>query len=218
MAQAQVMYGQKYAESLRALDAATQAKTNRCVSMLLRDSTAPGLNVERVNGAAETVLSACIDRGYRLIFATPEKGVFLLLFAGQHDEAYRSARTCHIPAIPASREPAVSHFSAKVPEQLIPFGFAAEVFEKMSTARTRKYLPLYVFLCEVSANQRETRVTFGEIEKSIGAKLPSSARGYPAWWGNDHSQHVQASAWLAAGWHTRGVDLSRESVVFVRDM
>lgn len=67
-------------------------------------------------------------------------------------------------------------------------------------------------------SQRVERVpmTFSEVESVLGFKLPASARDYPAWWANEHSTHVQARAWLTAGFETESVDLSSRKLVFKR--
>lgn len=58
-------------------------------------------------------------------------------------------------------------------------------------------------------------VTFQDIEAILGGPLPRSARQHRPWWGNSRS-HSHARAWLDAGWRTRGVDLSSETLSFVR--
>lgn len=75
-----------------------------------------------------------------------------------------------------------------------------------------RYEPLVQFL---SAHGREVRLSFAEIERTLGRPLPPSARRHQAWWANSDS-HTQAATWLAAGWQTEQVDLGGETVVFVR--
>ena len=58
-----------------------------------------------------------------------------------------------------------------------------------------------------------------EDEDRIGVKLPKSARHRREWWGNEvsrDSRHVQCLVWLKAGWKVAEVDLTAETVVFVR--
>ncbi|QHP74243.1 hypothetical protein EI171_21020 [Bradyrhizobium sp. LCT2] len=46
------------------------------------------------------------------------------------------------------------------------------------------------------------RLTFVEIEQTLGRKLPASAHKFTAWWGNEVSMkfgHPQAKAWMNAG-------------------
>lgn len=77
-----------------------------------------------------------------------------------------------------------------------------------------KYAPLKRFL--LSQPGPELSMTFSQVENLIGASLPPSARRHPAWWANHATSHVNAQAWLEAGWKTSGVNLSTERVVFVR--
>jgi hypothetical protein len=59
------------------------------------------------------------------------------------------------------------------------------------------------------------RLTFAEVERIIGHKLPPSAR-YPAWWSNHPSNNVMTKVWLAAGFKTEQVDIERKKLVFRR--
>ena len=74
-----------------------------------------------------------------------------------------------------------------------------------------KYEPLPQFLL----TQKLTRImlTFGEIERILGFKLPKSASEYEAWWSNNETGHSHAR-WLKVGWRTTNVDLAGRSVVF----
>ena len=56
-------------------------------------------------------------------------------------------------------------------------------------------------------------LTFTEIEALVGG-LPPSAYRYSAWWSNNPTRHVQASAWLDAGRQVVSVDLVGEHVSF----
>ena len=77
-----------------------------------------------------------------------------------------------------------------------------------------KYAALKSFL----AAQRQSRLpmSFEQIARAAGLKLPASAYRHPAWWANDPTHHVQAKAWMEAGFVTEQVDLEANSVVFVR--
>lgn len=48
-------------------------------------------------------------------------------------------------------------------------------------------------------DQDEIELTFIEIERIIGDKLPSSAFDHIAWWSNTRT-HSQGKGWLNAGW------------------
>jgi hypothetical protein len=76
-----------------------------------------------------------------------------------------------------------------------------------------KYGPLGDYL----RKQRTNRVamTFGEIERIIGAKLPNSQR-YPAWWSNNPFNNVMTKVWREAGFMTEDVDVKARKLVFRR--
>lgn len=59
-------------------------------------------------------------------------------------------------------------------------------------------------------------MNFSEVEKVLGFKLPASAHEYSAWWANEHTSHVQARAWMNAGFETEQVDLASKKLVFKR--
>jgi hypothetical protein len=76
-----------------------------------------------------------------------------------------------------------------------------------------KYQPLRTFL---EARGTDTvPMTFGEIERVLGFKLPNS-QGYRAWWSNNPSNNVMTREWLAAGYKTEDVDLEGRKLVFRR--
>ena len=74
-----------------------------------------------------------------------------------------------------------------------------------------KYDPLNDRLRETRGN--EVRLSFGEIERLLGAQLPKGAREKRTWWANDESGH--AAAWTAAGFEA-DVDLEGQTVVWRR--
>jgi hypothetical protein len=78
-------------------------------------------------------------------------------------------------------------------------------------AAMSKYSPLGDYL----RKQRMTRVpmTFAQIERLIGAKLPNSQR-YPAWWSNNPFNNVMTQIWLDAGFKTEEVDVASRKLVF----
>jgi hypothetical protein len=79
-----------------------------------------------------------------------------------------------------------------------------------------KYEPLRQFLR--SRSETQVPLSFEKIEVILGCDLPRSARKYAPWWANVGGTHVQASAWLDAGWRTSNVDIPGNRVVFVRDV
>ena len=77
-----------------------------------------------------------------------------------------------------------------------------------------KYEPLTRFL---SAQQGgEVPMSFADIERVLGFRLPEKASGIRAWWSNNASNNVMTKAWLAAGYVTERVDMGSRRLVFRR--
>jgi hypothetical protein len=76
-----------------------------------------------------------------------------------------------------------------------------------------KYAPLGDYL----RKQRRDLVpmTFSEIERIVGTKLPRS-QCYPAWWSNNPWNNVMTQVWLDAGFQTEQVDVEGRKLVFRR--
>jgi len=74
-----------------------------------------------------------------------------------------------------------------------------------------KYAPLGEYL----RRQRAAFVpmTFAEIERIVGTRLPKSQR-YPAWWSNNPWNNVMTQIWLDAGFETEQVDVEARKLVF----
>ena len=77
-----------------------------------------------------------------------------------------------------------------------------------------KYEPLGQFLRE--QRTREVPLTFREIEKITGVKLPPKAQHHRAWWSNNPSNNVMTKVWLAAGYESAQVDMEGRKLVFRR--
>lgn len=60
------------------------------------------------------------------------------------------------------------------------------------------------------------RLSFSDIERILGFKLPQSARKYPAWWANDATPGRQSASWPSASWMAEEVDIPGEKVGFRR--
>jgi CBS domain-containing protein len=91
--------------------------------------------------------------------------------------------------------------------------------QKAEASRTKspggKYVPLRDYLENIKQEGIvNLQLAFDQIENLLGEDLPDSARQHRAWWGNDYSTHVQAIAWLSAGWLVDGVDMNKEEVDF----
>jgi hypothetical protein len=65
--------------------------------------------------------------------------------------------------------------------------------------------------------QKQTKdqipMTFSEIERVLGFKLPKS-QIYPAWWSNNPTNNVMTNEWLAAGFKTEQIDIEGRKLVF----
>src|SRR5437762_2471901 len=77
-----------------------------------------------------------------------------------------------------------------------------------------KYEPLSQFLRTQSAD--EIRMTFAQIERVIGEKLPPSAQHHRSWWSNNPNNSVMTKAWLEAGFRSEQVDMEGRKLVFRR--
>jgi hypothetical protein len=76
-----------------------------------------------------------------------------------------------------------------------------------------KYSPLGDYLRAQTRN--EVPMTFAQIERIIGAKLPESHK-YRAWWSNNAFNSVMTKTWLEAGFRTERVDMAGRKLVFRR--
>jgi hypothetical protein len=63
---------------------------------------------------------------------------------------------------------------------------------------------------------QEVPMTFAEIERVTGAKLPEKAQNHPAWWSNNPSNNVLTKIWLAEGFRTERVNIASRKLVFRR--
>lgn len=76
-----------------------------------------------------------------------------------------------------------------------------------------KYTPLRDFLIE--QDQALVPMTFAQIERLLGQRLPAS-KASRAWWSNNPDNNVMTREWLAAGYVAEAVDIKREKLVFRR--
>ena len=68
---------------------------------------------------------------------------------------------------------------------------------------------------QLSGGPAVVQLSFAEIDALVGG-LPASARTWRQWWENE-AGHVQASAWLSAGYKVGDVNLSAETVRFEKE-
>ena len=82
-----------------------------------------------------------------------------------------------------------------------------------------KYTPLKNYLTALSPDQRDVMLSFIQIERILDDKLPPSAYKYQAWWANQKKgSHVEAQAWLDAGWKVDTVKFKEKRVRFRRGL
>ena len=80
-----------------------------------------------------------------------------------------------------------------------------------------KYTALENYLRDLPPDQTEVILSFEQIERIIGAKLPPSAYEYQQWWDHEkEGNHVNARAWTNAGWKVQSVDFNRKQARLVR--
>jgi len=77
-----------------------------------------------------------------------------------------------------------------------------------------KYTPLGDFLR--TQRTEEVSLSFDEIERITGTKLPPKAQHQRAWWSNNPSNNVMTKVWLEAGYETERVDIAGRKLVFRR--
>ena len=60
-------------------------------------------------------------------------------------------------------------------------------------------------------------LTFAEVERILGHRLPPSAWTMSTWWRHaEQRQQLAGRAWLAAGWRLAAVDRRGATVTYVR--
>jgi len=77
-----------------------------------------------------------------------------------------------------------------------------------------KYEPLAAFLRAQRTD--EVSLTFREIERIVGTRLPPKAQHQRAWWSNNPNNNVMTKVWLAAGFRSERVDLEGRRLTFRR--
>ncbi len=77
-----------------------------------------------------------------------------------------------------------------------------------------KYEPLAAFLAGHYGD--EVPLRFADIERVLGFALPPSARRHRPFWSNNAVNSAMTKVWREAGFRTERVDMSSETLVFVR--
>lgn len=80
-----------------------------------------------------------------------------------------------------------------------------------------KYSRLEDYLRGLPKSQRETALTFAQIEGILKSSLPASAYEDERWWRHaTEGNHVSKRAWTNAGWKIADLDVSKQWVKFDR--
>lgn len=77
-----------------------------------------------------------------------------------------------------------------------------------------KYAPFGEFLAKQKGDH--IRLSFDQVEKVIGFKLPKSAYLERTWWSNNPDNNVMTKVWRRAKFRTTSVDMEKRVIVFVR--
>jgi hypothetical protein len=77
-----------------------------------------------------------------------------------------------------------------------------------------KYSPLADYLKR--QGRERVPMTFAEIERITGTKLPPSAIKHRPWWSNNPKNSVLTKVWLDAGFASEQVDMAARKLVFRR--
>lgn len=77
-----------------------------------------------------------------------------------------------------------------------------------------KYEPLGDYLKK--QGRERIPMTFSEIERVTGVKLPPSALKHRPWWSNNPDNSVMTKVWLDAGFESEQVDMAKRKLVFKR--
>lgn len=91
---ARVAISSDFLDAFSELPRSQHGKVRRFIEQFKSNPTGPGINYEKIQGAADDKLrSVRIDQAYRGIVLKPEEGnVYMLLWVAHHDDAYRWAR------------------------------------------------------------------------------------------------------------------------------
>ena len=80
-----------------------------------------------------------------------------------------------------------------------------------------KYTALENYLRDLPPDQTEVTLSFEQIERIVGARLPPSAYEYQQWWDHEkEGNHVNARAWANAGWKVQSIDFNQKQARLVR--
>jgi hypothetical protein len=80
------------------------------------------------------------------------------------------------------------------------------------------YTPLTEYLTSQSFGNGYVTCSFEKIEEILHFNLPQSAYNYQSWWANEkQGSHVEAHAWLDAGWKVDTVNFQEKWARLIRN-
>lgn len=122
---------------------------------------------------------------------------------------------CEFVRIESFRSPCSAFAPDQKPDVLTgPIFVSYCVTMKTHTATGGKYRPLTDFLRRQTSDVKA--MSFDDVERVIGQRLPESARRHRAWWSNNPQNSVMTQAWLDAGFESEQVDMAQRRLVFRR--
>jgi hypothetical protein len=77
-----------------------------------------------------------------------------------------------------------------------------------------KYAPLGSYLRDQRFDL--VQMSFADIERIVGFKLPEKSQIHRAWWSNNPGNNVMTKIWVDAGFRTEQVDIEARRLVFRR--
>lgn len=79
-----------------------------------------------------------------------------------------------------------------------------------------RYYALKLYLQKITADK--VTLTFAQIEKIVGFKLPLSSKKYPSWWSHKSSQNAICDAWTSEGFVKQQLDIVGEKLYLHREV
>lgn len=194
-----------FLEGVHELPKGMGKKVWKTLRFFSKDPRHPSLRRKSLHGKAGGLESIRVDDNHRIIFREYSDFI-LLLYVGTREKAYRFAdRRISIPRPAVEKATRVLTDISPLPAATVPM--TADDVGTLVVG-TIKYLPLARFLLGVPKTRDSVEISFSQLERILGSRLPPAAERHQAWWWNptpEKRKHrrVQALAWLSVGWETR---------------
>lgn len=185
--------------------------------LLLRHPKAPKLDDSASSGALRTLLDRVRDTRNKLAHFRGDVSIAErnhIKFAAQWLERNQPIRSVDPPTGPTLPIENLKPDPSRIHTTISNLS-AYENKDDEDTLPQGKYAKLAEHFASQQRHTQSCIMTFPDIEKILGEKLPESAYDYRAWWANDPSK-PQASAWLAQGWKAQNLSMSEKRLSFVR--